>query len=212
MQLQTLSQRVRRHSDCGQGLMCLLNQFWHPACIDWWNELNELVFLDYIDACKWLLQSVDCQPVNRGSNQCTQVEDKKNWIFKCVCVLNLQVRTKTAQQCVEFFYLDKKLHEKREKQKQENQVGGLEQQTGVRTPFFHFFLSNSVVPPFQTIWNNSINRSRGEPTMKEPERTPIPNGVPQRPVLGPVLYHSSMKNLISEIIFKYSNSPSNFIS
>lgn len=113
---------------------------------------------------------------------------KKNWIFKCVCVLNLQVRTKTAQQCVEFFYLDKKLHEKQEKQKQENQVGGLEQQTGVRTLFFHFFLSNSVVPPFQTIWNNSINRSRGEPTMKEPERTPIPNGVPQRPVLGPVLY------------------------
>ncbi|XP_056882774.1 uncharacterized protein LOC130522406 isoform X2 [Takifugu flavidus] len=40
------------------------------------------------------------------------------------------VRTKTAQQCVEFFYLDKKLHEKQEKQKQENQVGGLEQQTG----------------------------------------------------------------------------------
>lgn len=43
----------------------------------------------------------------------------------------LQVRTKTAQQCVEFFYLSKKLHDKQEKQKQENQDGGLERNTGV---------------------------------------------------------------------------------
>lgn len=50
----------------------------------------------------------------------------------CVCCMcMLQLRTKTVQQCVEFFYLSKKLRDKQEKQKQENEDGGLEQNTGV---------------------------------------------------------------------------------
>lgn len=62
----------------------------------------------------------------------------------------LQVRTKTVQQCVEFFFLDKKLLEKQEKQKQENQDSGLEQQTDVNKLFFHFVLSIFLGPPFHT--------------------------------------------------------------
>lgn len=46
----------------------------------------------------------------------------------------LQVRTKTACQCVEFFYLNKKLQDKQEKLKeQEKRAGELEQQTSVST-------------------------------------------------------------------------------
>lgn len=57
----------------------------------------------------------------------------------------LQVRTKTVQQCVEFFYLNKKLHDKQEKQKQEYHDGGLEQQTGVST--LRFVSLYTVGPP-----------------------------------------------------------------
>lgn len=46
----------------------------------------------------------------------------------------LQVRTKTVRQCVEFFYLNKKLQDKQEKQKEEEKrAGELEQQTSVST-------------------------------------------------------------------------------
>lgn len=55
-------------------------------------------------------------------------------VFACVCVCMLQVRTKTVRQCVEFFYLNKKLQDKQEKQKEEEKrAGELEQQTSVST-------------------------------------------------------------------------------
>lgn len=45
----------------------------------------------------------------------------------------VQVRTKTICQCVEFFYLNKKLRDKQEKQKEEeNRDGETERQTSVR--------------------------------------------------------------------------------
>lgn len=48
-----------------------------------------------------------------------------------MCVL--QVKTKSVLQCVEFFYLNKRLHDKQEKQKLENQDSRLEQQAVVST-------------------------------------------------------------------------------
>lgn len=54
-------------------------------------------------------------------------------MFAC-CVCMCQVRTKIVPQCVEFYYLNKKLHDKREKQKEEeNRHCDLEQQTNVST-------------------------------------------------------------------------------
>lgn len=48
----------------------------------------------------------------------------------CVC---LQVKTKTACQCVEFFYLSKRIQDKQKKQKEEeSKQGEMEQQKSVR--------------------------------------------------------------------------------
>lgn len=54
-----------------------------------------------------------------------------NW-YVCVCVF--QVRTKTVCQCVEFYYLSKKLQDKQKKQKEEDERrdGELDQQKSVR--------------------------------------------------------------------------------
>lgn len=54
-------------------------------------------------------------------------------VYVCVCVCMCQVRTKIVPQCVEFYYLNKKLHDKQEKQKEENRHCDLEQQTNVST-------------------------------------------------------------------------------
>lgn len=44
----------------------------------------------------------------------------------------LQVRTKTVGQCVEFYYLSKRLLDKQKKQEEENRNGEMEQQKTVR--------------------------------------------------------------------------------
>lgn len=65
--------------------------------------------------------------------------------FMCVC----QVRTKTVPQCVEYYYLSKKLHDKQEKEKaEERQECDLEQQTRVSWAHFRFSASLVWVFPF----------------------------------------------------------------
>lgn len=79
----------------------------------------------------------------------------------------LQVKTKTVQQCVEFFYLNKKLRDKQEKHKQENQDGGLEQQAGV----IHAALSRHILPVH-------LNRKGNSDTVKDQSNSfKIPHGV-----------------------------------
>lgn len=53
----------------------------------------------------------------------------------CICVFKcapMQVRTKTVGQCVEFYYLSKRLLDKQKKQKEESKDGMNEQLKSVR--------------------------------------------------------------------------------
>lgn len=67
----------------------------------------------------------------------------------CVCVF--QVRTKTVCQCVEFYYLSKKLQDKQKKQKEEDERRDVEldQQKSVRNiKRSHEELKIAFFPPF----------------------------------------------------------------
>lgn len=62
----------------------------------------------------------------------TVSEVMRQYVFS-VCVCMLQVRTKTARQCVEFYYMSKKILDKQKKlEEEENRDGELEQRKSVR--------------------------------------------------------------------------------